>query len=262
MRILKSEAEGKDGERMAEERGGAELSASIACKSSRTVRATRICRNVMRHFGSLAFIGVIVALVAVTAFAAYTNVLQKGWGADAAAWAQAAGSIIAVAGAAWLARSEARHVRHWRREQGEEAAWGVRFVISQAQFDAQIIAAELTRPDCSLTPSCVRSWQQRSGNASLALQAMLTRVDHIHPAVVVAMCNARVLIDHLSSDLVKIEKVATDGKQPDEHLVADIVYAHINLATLIDHYDSRLRGIREALDRGSDMLPLNELNRP
>lgn len=221
----------------------------------------QISRGVRRRLGELVFMVAIVALVAVTGFAAYINIVEKGWSSDAAAWAQAAGSIIAVAGAAWLAQTEARHVRRWRREQGEEAAWGARFVVSQAQFDAQIIAAELTRTNLSFDASDVRSWLQRSANASLALQTMLTRVDHIHPSVVVTMCNAKILVDHLSSDLTKLESVVAQGDEPDERLVADIVYTHINLATLIEQFDLRLSGIREALDRGRDMLPLDEWSR-
>lgn len=219
----------------------------------------RSLAGLWRQSGELLFVGTILLLVAATGYAAYSNIAAKGWGADAAAWAQAAGSIIAIAGAAWLARSEARQARRWRREQGEEAAWAVRFVLSQAQFDAQIVAAELTDSKAPYSAADIRSWQQRSVNSSLALQAMLTRADYIHAAVVLTACNARVLVDHLSADLKNLGEIVAHGDRPDEQLVTDIVYVHLNLSTLIEQYDARMRGVREALDRGRDMLPMNEL---
>ena len=219
----------------------------------------RSVRNLWRQSGEFVFAGMVAALVAVTGYAAYINVVAKGWNADAAAWAQAAGSIIAIAGAAWVARSGSRQARRQRREQGEEAAWAVRFVLSQAQFDAQIVAAELTRQDVPYGPGDIQSWKQRSANASLALQTMLTRADYIHAAVVLTACNAKVLVDHLSIDLAKLEDVVEGGDDPDKQLVGNIVFANLNLKTLIDQYDARMTGVGEALDRGGDMLPLDEL---
>lgn len=212
-----------------------------------------------RNFGELAFVTTIAALVALTGYAAYSNVVIKGWNADAAAWAQAAGSIIAIAGAAWLARSGARQVRRQRREEGEESAWAVRFVLSQAQFDAQIVAAELTREEVPYDSGDIKSWKQRSANSSMALQTMLTRADYIHAAIILTACNARVLVDHLSIDLARLEEVFERNDKPDAQLLGDIVYAHLNLKALLDQFDARMRRIEEALDRGGDMLPLEEI---
>jgi len=36
-------------------------------------------------------------------------------------------------------------------------------------------------------------------------------------------------------------------------------HAHINLSTLVEQYDGRMRGVAEALDRGGDVLPMREL---
>lgn len=96
-------------------------------------RATFRLRRFQYRLGEMVFLIAIASLVGVTGFGAYANFRQDGWSSDAAAWAQAAGSIIAIAGAAWLARGEVRQVRRWRREQGEEAAWSVRFVIQQSR---------------------------------------------------------------------------------------------------------------------------------
>lgn len=216
-------------------------------------------RNKRKHrrAGEVVLGGLLLALIGVTTSAAVVSVVRHGWAADAAAWAQAAGAIVAIVGAAWLARGEARQARRWRREQGEEAAWGVRYALIQAQFDSQIIAAELTGDKKAPDATDVLSWQQRSANASLILQTMLTRVDHIHPLVVATMCNAKILIDQLSIDLLVVEKAIKKNRRLDERIVSGIVYAHINLAKLIEEYDVRMRGVVLALDEGDDMLPID-----
>lgn len=76
---------------------------------------------------------------------------------------------------------------------------------STITVDAQIVAAELMRPDAILDQATIRSWQQRAANSALALQAMLTRIDHIHPAIMLSACNAKVLVDGLSADLEKLD---------------------------------------------------------
>jgi hypothetical protein len=92
----------------------------------------------------------------------------------------------------------------------------------------------------------------------LALQTLLSRTDHIHAAVILTTCNAKILIDHLASDLAKLEGFVVGLARPSDQLVTDVVSAHLNLSALIGQYDGRLEGIRQALDRGRDMLPLNE----
>lgn len=211
-----------------------------------------------REIPEFLFLGGVLCLIAIASYAAYVNVVAKGWNGDAAGWAQAAGSITAIAGAVWLARAESRQARRWRRAQGEEAAWAVRFVIAQAQFDAQIVAAELAKLGTPYRATLleIQSWSQRSANVSLALQTMLTRADYIHPAVIITICNAKILIDQLSVDLATLQQAVRKRGLPNGQLVGDIVSAHINLNTLLSQYDGRMRGVREALDQGRDMLPI------
>lgn len=209
-------------------------------------------------FGKAFFAGLTIAATLTTVLAAYWSVARSGWGSDAAAWVQAAGSIVAIAGAAWIARGEARETRRWRREQGEEAAWAVRFVIMQAQFDSQIVAAELTKDAQKIDALSVRSWQQRAANLSLALQAMLARTDYLHAGIVLSATNAKVLVDGLSVDLEALKGIVAKKRAPSEQLISDILFVHRNLAVLLEQFDARLRGLRIALDKGRDMLPLAE----
>lgn len=221
--------------------------------------ASRLARSARDSLGALAFNAVTALLIAVAGYAAYVNVAAKGWNADAAAWAQAVGSIIAIVGAGWLARNESRQLRRENRRQGEEAAWAVRFVIAQAQFDAQIVAAELTQKDKSWDAGDIRSWQQRTRTSDLALGSLLARTDYVHPSVALTVSNAKVLVEQLQMDLEKLEALTTRGARISDSLIGDIVYAHINLSTLVKQYDACMRGVSEALDRGGDVLPMHEL---
>lgn len=117
----------------------------------------------------------------------------------------------------------------------------------------------MTAQDAQLSLVSIRSWKQRSANSALAIQTMLGQPGYIHAAVVLTTCNAKILVDGLSLDLEKLDNVISSGSQPSESLVSDIVHAHANLAELLRHYDARIRGVRQALDRGADMLPLHEM---
>lgn len=212
--------------------------------------------TVRDHGGRAIFAATIGALIAITGWAAFVNVQKDGWSGDSAAWAQAAGSIVAIAGAAWVARGESRHARRLRRRHSEEAAWAVRFTFTQAELDTRTIASELLSNEDSF--DSIKFWRLRADNVSLGLQTMLARPDHIHPAVAMMTCNGKVLVDHLILDLAKLEELTTRGEFPDIKLISDIIGVHKSFQELIDQFDGRMRGISRALDRGGDMLPLNE----
>lgn len=199
---------------------------------------------------------VAVALIVITGWAAYMNVAKSGWGSDAAAWMQAAGSIAAIAGAGWLAQSEARRARKLRRASHEEAAWYVRFAIRQAQFESHIIASELVNRTTPIGKTDVREWRQRASTSALGLTAQIDRIDHIHPAVTQVTSNAKVLVDDLVDDLTALSKLIEEQKQPNEELIGQIVAPHHALSELLDAYDDRMRGVMIALDEGGDVLPI------
>lgn len=194
--------------------------------------------------------------VAVSAWAAIANVIRSGWNSDAAAWIQAAGSIAAIAGSTWIAQSEARRARRVRREQNEEAAWYVRFAIKQAQFESQIIAAELLNRNTPVETNDVREWRQRATTSIINLNAFLERTDHVHPSVTHALSNAKVLMDYLIEDLAILNQKIDHHKQPDRDLIGRIAAPHKALLEIIDLYDNRMRGVRKILDDENDTLPI------
>jgi hypothetical protein len=218
----------------------------------------RLWRRVGHRLG-IVFYVLALAVVAATGWAAYANVIKSGWGSDAAAWMQAAGSISAIVGAAWLANSEARRARRLRRERNEEAAWYVRFTIVQAQFDSQIVASELVNRSKSIDKADVREWRQRAITSATALSVLVNRTDHIHPAVTHVTANAKVLMDGLVADLEELSKDVENDRKPDDALVGQIVAPHRALLELIELYDARMRGITLALDKGRDALPIKDL---
>ena len=217
----------------------------------------QLLRNIGDGIG-LAFYVLAVVLLAITSWAAIANVIDSGWSSDAAAWVQAAGSIAAIGGAAWLTRSEARRARKVRRAQSEEATWYVRFAIQNAQFESQIIAAELVNRTTPVDKSDVREWRQRAVTCATGLNALASRTDHIHPAVTHVTSNAKVLMDDLIIDIEMPRVLIEEENEPDEDIINRIVSPHRALLELLDLYDARMRGIRQALDKGGDTLPIND----
>jgi hypothetical protein len=224
-------------------------------------RRYRLLKRLWRGAGDrlgFPFYVLALALVVMAGWAAYSNVARSGWNSDAAAWVQAAGSIAAVVGAAWIAQDGSRKARRLHRERNEEAAWYVWFAIRQAQFESQIIASELVNRTKPVDKSDVREWRQRAITSSTGMSALANRNDHIHPAVTQVTSNAKILMDDLVTDLAALNRLVEEGTEPDDELIGLIVAPHRALFDLMVLYDSRMRGIRSALDDGGDSLPIME----
>lgn len=229
---------------------------ALPVQRSRVLRPMKsLKRRAVDAFG-MALYGLALGLILLTGWAAYENVVKAGWGADAAAWVQAAGSIAAIAGAAWLAQTDARRSRRERRRQNEEAAWYVRFAIAQAQFESHVIAAELVNRTTPIEKDDVRRWRSQAMTAATGLNALVGKTDHIHPIVTQVTANAKILMDELLVDLGDIARAVDAGTQPDQILIGRIVSPHHALSELLATYDERMDGVGMALDEGGDALPL------
>lgn len=233
------------------------LRTEITTKRPQSTRSylKRSWRRVSEGLG-VALYTIALILVVMAGWGAGINVLRSGWNSDAAAWVQAAGSIAAIVGATWIAQSETRRLRRARREHNEEAAWHVRFAIKQAQYDSHIIAAELVNRTSPIDEVDVREWRQRAVTSSIELNAFVSRIDHVHPAVTHVVSNAKVLIDELVNDLAYLNRILQEHKQPELVLINRIVAPHRALHELIELYDARMRGVKLALDEGDDALPI------
>ncbi len=218
----------------------------------RARQTLKLISEVLGH----AFYLLALGLVVLSGWGAFENVRKSGWSADAAAWIQAAGSIAAIAGAAWIAQSEIRRARQVRRRQQEETAWYVRFVVIQAQCESRTIAADLLKLKGAISLSDVREWRQRARTVSISLDALADRTDHIHPAVSHILSNAKVLIDDLIADLVLTGDLVSRKKPVPDDLQGRMIVPHHSLNEIIEIYDARMRGIRVAMDDGGDALPV------
>lgn len=217
----------------------------------------RFWRTILNWLGISLYI-LALGFVILTAWAASMSVTQLGWGSEAAAWVQAGGSIAAIAGAAWLAQSEARRARKLRRERDEETAWYVRFAINQAQFESHIIAADLLNPTIPVDKESLRGWRQQATTSATSLNALVSRTDYIHPAVTQVVSNAKVLMDDLVKDLTIASNIVQRGEKLDADLIGQIVGPHSALLELVSLYDARMRGIKLALDESGDALPIKK----
>ncbi|WP_146208657.1 hypothetical protein [Azospirillum sp. TSO22-1] len=200
-------------------------------------------------------LGIIVACAAATGI----SILRNGLGADSAAWVQATGSIAAIAGAVWLSSVESFRQRRYRRREREEVAWGVRFAIVLARNEAGEIANEIIDGKFSISIDSIRYWRQRCTNARYLLNNFATRSDHIHPAIVQEAGNAILLMEEMEADVEAISECIREKKEPGRQLIESICMYHVHFSSLLSRIDERMNGVREALDRGEDMLPLNEL---
>lgn len=220
-----------------------------------------------RHGTAVAYIVAAVVLLSLIIFCATglaLSLLSSGLGADAASWAQAAGSIAAIAGAVWISRLEAGHERVLRRREREEVAWAVRFAIVAARNEAYTVAHELVDPTKSTASDNGRHWRTRCRNMRLLLQAYANRTDHIHPAIVQDANNAVLLAEELEADVQRASTYMAQGRLPPLKIAEDIAWYEVQFGVLIQRIDDRMAGVREALDRGDDMLPRHEFhwNRP
>jgi hypothetical protein len=197
----------------------------------------------------------VLALLAFCAVGVAISLSEDGFGAEAAAWAQAAGSIAAIAGAVWLSRLESMRERRQRRHEREETAWAVRFAIVAARNEAYTVAHELVDPDKALASENGRHWRTRCRNVRMLLQSYAGHTDHIHPAIVQDANNAVLLAEEMEADVERAAQFMAAGEIPSLKVAEDLAWYEIQFATLIQRVDDRMAGVREALDRGGDMLP-------
>src|SRR5690349_18458099 len=71
----------------------------------------------------------LVPSVGLCAYGVANGFSRQGFGADAAAWAQAGGAVAAIAGAAWISRIEGLRDRQRVRRVREEVARSTRYGV-------------------------------------------------------------------------------------------------------------------------------------
>ena len=134
----------------------------------------------------------------------------------------------------------------------------MRFALVQAQLEANIIAHELINRIGPVGLVDARSWRQRATTSAISLDAFISRTDHVHPSVVHVLANAKVLMDDMLEDIRSFNESVEAGQPPDKETIARLVEPHHSLQQLVEMFDSRMDGVRLALDEGGDVLPLKK----
>jgi hypothetical protein len=204
------------------------------------------------------FISLVALLIALCIGAAGFSLYSTGLKADAAAWVQAAGSIAAIAGAAWIAGAEARRQRRVRRQEREELAWSVRFALVQAKSECNAIAWEIVGTDAAPKAADLRHWRLRTGISKNTLQGYAVRTDHAHPSVAHVASNGVFLLEQLEEDLAIVSSHLANGELVPQQLSNDVTWYVGHFEQLIQMYDERMRGVMLALDKGGDVLPVRD----
>lgn len=183
-----------------------------------------------RHGVAAVYAAMALAVIAMTGFFAAgvaISLASGGFSSEAAAWAQAAGSIAAIAGAVWISRMESGRDRRQRRRDREEAAWAVRFAIVAARNEAYTVAQELVDPPKVLASEGGRHWRTRCRNVRLLLQSYSGRSDHIHPAIVQDANNAVLLAEEMEADVERAAACMAVGKLPPLKVAEDLAWYEV-----------------------------------
>ena len=196
------------------------------------------------------------ALVLLCCWAAFYTVVAKGLVGETAAWLQAAGSTAAIGGAIWLSDIERRRNRHQRREEREEVAWSLRFAVSLARTEANIITQELCDEDQDLGKDDIRHWLLRCRNARQLIQHYTSNPNHLHPAFAQAGCNGLLLCDAMEADIEALAPVLRGGRRPTPSQISRVASYQANFELLVDQIDERMDAVSSALDRSGDILPI------
>ena len=201
-----------------------------------------------------------LATAGVVGFCIYGTILSvatKGFGADAAARAQAAGTVAAISGAVWISGAEGRRERRRKRLEREETAWAVRYAMRGARNEASTVVHELFDPLTAKAEND-RHWRTRCRNSRLLLQSYAGRTDHVHPGIIQDANNTILLIEELEADLEKaLPYLASETPLPMK-LAESLAWYEVQIGGLIERFDGRMVDIIGELDRGGDMLPIRE----
>jgi len=213
----------------------------------------------VRDRGAIAFFTASFALVALAAVVAAVIISREGFGTNGAAWAQAGGSIAAIAGAVWLFRGETVRRRRERRALGEEVAWAVRFALTNAQFEARTIAAELFDKHAAKEESPRRHWQLRIENCRNVLDVFAKRTDHIHPILNHIASNGVLLLREMDFETGQALHFIERGERPSIDIAGDIARYESHFEQLIQLLDARMRGVMKSLDENGDVFPTSRI---
>lgn len=207
----------------------------------------------MRNWGAIILIAISVLLAALSALAAGISIFREGIGANAAAWAQAVGSIAAIAGAVWLFRSDISRRQHEQRAAGEQLAWAVRYAIHQAQIEAGIIAAEVLTIDIRKDKKRIRDWLLRTENCRGVLAVYVEHLNHIHPAINFHANNAILLLCQLEDEIKNISS-SKHRTRPSVELSKRISEFPGFFSQLREDLDARMRGVLNEMDENPNFL--------
>lgn len=204
--------------------------------------------------------GTAIGMLAFCVLGVIVSMGRNGFDTEAAAWAQGAGTVAAILSAVWLSNAESRRQRRQRRLEREEIAWSVQYAIRAARNEAVTISQEMFDPARTHSTDDGRHWKTRCRNVRLLLASYAGRNDHIHPAIVQDANNAILLIEQLEVDLDAALADLAKGGLVSIPVAENLAWYEIQLNELVRRIDDQMVGVREALDRGDDMLPIHEFS--
>jgi hypothetical protein len=122
---------------------------------------------------------------------------ERGLSQDTAAWAQAAGAVIAIGAAIWISDRENRQRRRERLDQQHASVWAVLYALQLAEKETALIYFQMKDGAASPELASWRDWRTMLQNSCAMLRYAGDRIDHFHPGFAQEARNAIILGDEL-----------------------------------------------------------------
>jgi len=195
----------------------------------------------------------IVLPVSATVVATGWSAATRGLGQDAAAWAQAAGSILAIAAAIWISDRENARRRKERIDEQEASVWAVIYALRLAEKESAVIYWELKETDGIIEQEKLKEWQTMCLNSRDMLRYSAARIDHFHPGFAQEAHNAVILANEVVEDINSL-KNGDIGSSYREIVINNIGGKCQAFSTLSDRIGDRMRVVRRRLSAGKRIL--------
>jgi hypothetical protein len=180
--------------------------------------------------------------------------VERGLSQDTAAWAQAAGSILAIGVAVWISDRENFLRRKERVDEQEASVWAVLYALNLAETETAIIYWELKESGGSVDEDSWKNWITMCRNSRAMLDYAADRIDHYHPGFAQEAHNAKILADELIEILDdRRTRRAANGVQRDV-LLTELGNRVYNFSLLAQRIGSRMFAVRRRTAAGKRIL--------
>lgn len=221
-------------------------SATLAAASSLRLRSGKFRLRWLTSFAPW----ILVAVPAMTTIAATVwSALQHGLSQDTAAWAQAAGSVIAICAAIWISDRENGRRRREQMDLQDASVWAVLYALQLAEKETALIYFQVKESPDPIDGGSWKDWRTMLNNCCAMLRYAGDRVDHFHPGFAQEAHNAIILGDELVA-LFDEHRKKFDVNADRADLMTDLGSYAYNFSILKQRISHRMLHVRRRIASG------------